>query len=802
METRLQDFRYAWRTLRRAPGFAATAILTLALGIGAATALFSLVHGVLVRPLPYRDATRLVLVLAEQDMEGASRPVPMPWPAAALGAWPEIASVESTAFFSPNVAALASTEGTELVDSAIVSDRFFTTLDGALLHGRGFGPADDGHPVTVISERLWRRHFGGSADVLGQTLTVNGQAHTIIGVASHTLQVPTPQTDVWLTAGYARTRNLACCSFTAVARVKEGVPPNAAREDIETAARAVVATLPRSVAGARIEVISLLDSLVRETRPALVVLAAAVLLLLVLACANVMNLMLARNSARRRELHVRRALGASRGRIAFQSLCEAALVASGGAAAGAWLAAMALELLRSLAPGSLPRLDAVRLDALALLFAAVAALATTLAIGVFPAMPAIGPGAIAISAGQRSTPGGRTRTALRVATVVQLAISVVLVVGAVLLGRSLVTLMRTDIGVEPEGVVTASVNLAMNRRLSDAQQIDLVDRIITRITSLPQVTAAGMGAARPPDASRMRLTLNRSDAASARAAFQAAAVPATPAYFTALGMRLERGRWFTAADDERARPVVIMSADTARLLFGNEDPLGRTIELPVLRNGATSGEHMTVVGITANVKYSGLAQPADAVVYRPFAQQPWRSVFLVARTAGDAGRLASQLRREIAAVDAAVTVADVTPLATVVADLTLQPRVRTMLLIALAGMAITIAAVGLYGVIAYSVSQRTAEIGIRMALGADRRRIRLMVLSEGAALTAIGLAGGLAAALGGSRLIAALLFGIAPTDPASFALAAVVTLVVGLAAALLPAARAAGADPLSALKAE
>jgi putative ABC transport system permease protein len=298
----------------------------------------------------------------------------------------------------------------------------------------------------------------------------------------------------------------------------------------------------------------------------------------------------------------------------------------------------------------------------------------------------------------------------------------------------------------------------------------------------------------------VRLTLNRSDDPAARASFQAAGVPATAGYFSALGVRLERGRLFTPADRAGTPPVALLSAGTARLLFGNEDPVGRTIELPVLRNGAQGRERMTVVGITADVKYAGLDQVADAVVYRPFAQQPWRSVFLVVRTAGDPGAIAAQLQGVIGGVDRGMTVGEITTMDALLGSATSQPRFRTLMLTAIAVLATVIAAVGLYGLIAYTVSQRRAELGIRMALGADGARIRWLVLREGLVLTSTGAVIGAVAAYPASRLLSTLLFGIGPGDPLTFVAAASALVAVGLLAGGAPAARAARADPVAALR--
>lgn len=802
LERLAMDLRDGLRTLRRSTGFAFVAVLTLALGIGTSTALFSLVHGVLLRPLPYLEADRLIVVLAEQDYDGARQPVATRFPFAAVAAWPETTSLEHVGFYSPSVGALAGRQTSELVDMAVVTGSFFETIDGELALGRALEPADDLQPAAVISERLWRRVYASSTDVLGQPLTLNGQTLTIVGVAAHTFQIPQPQTDVWISAGVARTRNPACCGFTPIARLAQGVELPVATEEIAVVAHTLAADLPRALGGIRVQVVGFQDLIVRETRPALLMLMAAAGLLLLLACANVMNLLLARNTARMHETAVRRALGASRGRLVAHALGESAVLATAGGLAGIALATLSLRALKSWPPAELPRLESVEVDGAVLVFACAVAAAATLAIGLLPALRS-GDMAASLKASRRGSVGSPTaRLALRAVTVAQLAISVVLLVAAALLGRSFVALLRTDLGVTPDHVATASLNLAMNRTLTDQQLIQLIDSVVERIGSLPHVTAAGVGAARPPNVSRMRLTLNRTDDPNARASYQAAAVPATPGYFPALGIRLERGRFFTESDDALAPPVVMMSADTARQVFGDQDPLGRTIGLPVLKNGRTGREEMTVVGITGNVKYSGLDQLADAVVYRPFAQQPWRSVFLVARTPGDPATLALQLQREIAAVDRAITVAEETTLDAVLSDVTSQPRFRTVLLAAFASMAIVIAAVGLYGVIAYSVSQRTREIGVRMALGADSRRIRIMVLREGLILASLGGVVGLAGAYGATRLLTNLLYGTAPTDPASFAIAAAGVIAVGLVASYLPAGRAASADPLVVLRAD
>jgi predicted permease len=793
--------RDAVRSLRRSPGFALTAIATLTLGIAASTALFSVMSGVLLRPLPYRDPARLVVVHAEQDFEGAAKPVPVRLPEDALARWSGMSTtIERLGLYSEGAAALDASATSELIDTAVVSSGFFETLDGAIVVGRPLGPADDGLPTVVVSERLWRRLFPDAGTVDGRSITLNRQPMAIVGVAGRSFQIPRAATDVWLTAGYARTRNPSCCSFLPIARLRTGATPADAAGEIDGIAHALAVERPRALGGVRVRVIGLRDALVGDARTPVLLLAGTAGLLLLLACANVANLMLARNAARVRDAAVRRALGASRGRLRLQAFVESGLLVGAAVVAGAGLAGMAVRVLAAWPVEVLPRLAQVDVDSPALLLACGTALACTWAAGLLAVRwPAAG---VSIRAAREASAGPRTRTTLRVVAVAQLAISMVLLVGAVLLVRSLIALLRTDLGVTTERVATASLDLAMGRSLTDEQQIELVDRLLTRVSSLPGVVAAGIGTARPPDASRVRLTLNRTDDPGARASFQAAGVPATPGYFEALGIRLERGRFFTAADRAGAPPVVVMSAGTARLLFGAEDPVGRAIDLPVVRNGVQDRERMTVVGIVADVKYAGLDRVADAVVYRPFAQQAWRSVFLVVRTAAAPDIVAAQLQREIGGVDRAITVAEVTTMDALLGAATSQPRFRTLMLVSIAALATVIAAVGLCGLIAYTVSQRGTELGIRMALGADAAHIRRLVLREGLLLALAGAVLGASAAYPVSRVLSTLLFGIESGDPLTLVAAASALTAVGLLAGAVPAARAARLDPLAALRSD
>jgi predicted permease len=793
--------RHAARSLAAAPGFTLLAVLTLALGIGANTAIFTVVYGVLQRPLPYQDAERLVLVQRDQQVTGARAPMPvMFYTPADIAAWQQaMPSVfEATAFYAPEIAALAAPEGAEVLDTAVVSRTFFRTIAGPIAAGRPLVEADDLSSAVVISERLARRLFGQGAKAVGQPITLSSRPYLIAGVAGRAFQFPAARTDVWMPYGHARSLNTRCCGLRLIARLRQGVTADRAGEEAAAFARTAAAdgqALPGTV---RVRVVGLRDQIVGGVRPALLVLFAAAGLVLFAACVNVANLVLSRLAANSRDAAIRRALGATRGRLAAERLTENLLLAGAGAAAGVGLATIVVRLLVNFGASGLPRLEDVRVDADVLLFSIAVAGAAALFTGLVPALRSPNPAdTLRAAATGTATPargGRRVRGALCIA---ELAVSLVLLVGVGLLGRSLIRLLETDLGVTTDRVATASMNLAFGGRPPDEQVLDRVGRVLERVAALPGVQAAGVGTSLPPNSSRIRLTLRR---AGENVDYQAAGVAVTPGYFEALGLRLVKGRLFTDADGLNQPPVMIMSADTARRFFGDGDPIGRTMSLPALRNGMNRREEMTLVGVVANVRYSGLAAEPDDAVYRPFAQQPWVAPFLVARTARQPDSLLPALRREIAQVDRSIVVSDVKPLAALVSESTAQPRFRTVLLAGIAGLAILVAAAGLVGVVGQSVTQRTREIGIRLALGARSGEIRSMVLREGFWMGAAGIAIGVPAAIAAARTLSGLLHGIAPTDPWSFALAAAGLMIVSLAAAYAPAARAARVDPLRALR--
>jgi putative ABC transport system permease protein len=804
-----RDIRYAFRTLTTRPGPSLTIILTLALGIGANTGMFSIVYGILLRPLPYQQADRLVQVEAERDVSGVREPVRSYFPLTDLDTFRRVPAFESVAFYATDQGVVASEGRTEAIEFATVSDSFFSTMRGGLRLGRALDGSNDTAPSLVISERLWRRAFAASPEVVGRAVILNSSRgdgtqraawrrlpFTIVGVADSSFQFPSPKTDAWTPAGFVRSVSPRCCSFSPIARLKDGVGIAQAQAAGNTVAQELSAANP-GYKGVRTRIVGLRDALVRTVRSSLLVLFAAVGLVLCVTCANAMNLLIARNAGRAREFAVRLALGASRRQLLVQSVIETGLLATIGGTAGILIAIGMVETLQRVKPVEVPRLDAVHVDLSVLAFTFATVALTTLLTGVVPALQSTKAEALRIGgAGASQSAGGtRLRRALMIG---ELAVSVVLLVGALLLGRSLIRLLHTDLGVEVDHVVTASMGLSLNRDLSGAQQIDVANRIVDDVRTLPGVSAAGIGTVLPPTESRIILTLRGDGGIS----YQAAAIPATPGYFPALGVRLLKGRFFTDADDANHPPVMIMSADTARHFFGEGDPLGRTLSLPVFRDGATRNATMTLVGVIAEVKYSGLERPADNALFRPFAQQSWPNVYLIARTHGDTNGLTSSLQRRIAQLDPGIVVSAVNTLDDVVLDAAAQPRLRTLVTAGLAGLTLALAAVGLYGVISRSVTQRTNEIGIRMALGATSTNIVTMVLREGMAMAVTGVVLGIAISYAATRMLTALLYGITPTDALSFALASSSLLLFAMIASYLPARKATRVDPAVALRAE
>jgi putative ABC transport system permease protein len=791
-----RDLRYAFWTLRSGPGFSLVAVSTLAIAIGANTAIFSVVDQLLIRPLAYQEADRLVVIDATRDYEGTPRPGRVSWQLDAAQRWQEsLRAFSKVTFYTSQVFQLSSRDGAELLDGVTVAPSFFSVVGGPIVAGRPIALSDALTPSIVISERLAHRLFNGPASGLGAHLVLNLTDYVVIGVAGSQWDIPSWKTDVWESSAFAHARNPQCCGVQLLGRLKPDVTIAQARADVADTARALATADTKTFGRLHTTVTTLRDKQLGDGRPALLLLWAAVAIVLVLACANILNLLLARNVARTRELSIRQALGASRGRLVMQGLIESALLAAAGAAGGLVIAWIAVAALSRVDPEMFPRLRDVHFDPLVLAFAAALGMVTTLATGVVPSIQAANaspPRTIT------NAPTTRHRRLQRLLCVAQLSAAVVLLVAATLLGRSLVDLLGTDLGVSPDHVVTASINTAFGRPHSAEEIAGTMLRVLDRVQQMPGVRAAGAGTSLPPDSSRIRMSLRRK---SDDVDYVASAVSCTPGYFQALGIRLLKGRFFTPEDDPQHPPVIIVSATTARHLFGSDDPIGQTFTVPKFQYRLGTGKDATVVGIVSDVKYSGIDATAGDQVYWSMAQAPWLSTFLTIRTRGDVN-IVSELRQVVASVDPTVSVSSIKPLDGIIATATAPARFRTSLVAAFALIGLAIASIGLYGIVAYSVSQRTVEIGVRVALGADRRHVMSLVMHESVAIAAAGVAIGLPAAYMMSRTFAALLFGVKPTDLFTYVVSAAGLIAVALAASYAPARRAARVDPIVALRTE
>jgi putative ABC transport system permease protein len=800
MDAFLQDLRYAVRGLRKTPSFATVAVLTLALGIGANTAIFSAVYGILLRPLPYRGADRLVVIEAYRDYADR-RGLRGNYSLIDLDEWQKRShAFQSIAMSASTGRSIASTEGAEMLSAAKVSDDFFSTLHGRIILGRPLGAGDHDSRVAVISERLWRRQFAASPDAVGRRITLDAEPLIVVGVADASLQFPIARTDVWMPVGPPGPRGGG--GYNPIARLKDGVSIPQAQADVDEVTRELARAYPEQFDRSTALVVGLRDAQVRTVKPALLILFAAAGLVLMIACANLTNLFLARNAGRLREIAVRRALGASHRRLVAYALVESGLIAVTGCATGVLVAVWCVRVLVVLQPSGLPRLDAVHVDGPVLAFAGLLAIITSCAVGLLPVIQSSQIG-VALRLGARTVSGDRRARRLRsVLVVAELMISVMLLVTATVLGRSLVRLLQVDIGVASDHVVALLIDVTGGRKLSGPQTAAVVDRVVERVSTAPGIQSASASASVPPDRSRFRLGFKLPDPMTGREeTYVIDSVPATPKFFAALHIPLIRGRQFTDADNaQSAEPVMLMSAATARRFFGEGDPLGRT--LPLRLGGGKDAVDVVLVGVVGEVKYVGVESSPGSTIYLPYARWPVPNVFLVARTATDPVAAVPLIRHEIAAVDPLISVWSAQTLDDILSEATAQPRFRTYLFGALAGLALMLAVVGLYGVVTYSVSQRTAEIGIRIALGADATDVTVMVIREAVFLAATGTILGVIGAYSSGRVLEGLLFGVKATDPVSFIAATCGLLAVSVIASYPPAWRAAHVDPMISLKAE
>ena len=819
----LQDTRYGARMLRKSPGLSSVAVLSLALGMGAISTIFSFVNGIMLRPLPYPHSERLVQLDETAYKQGvASMSVSYP----NFLDWRERnQSFEDTACYDTGGFAMAGgasgSSEPEQIKGAFVNQGLFEILGVAPILGRTF-TADEDQPdhdlVVILSYGLWQRRFGGDPHILGQTLTMNNRQRVVIGVMPKGFQFP-EVADAWgplaLTPKiYTRTDH----GIQAIARLRPGVTLAQAQAEMTSIAAQIEAENPVTNEGLGVNVIDLRANLTGDYRKALLILLGVVAFVLLIACVNVANLLLARATARQKEIAIRAALGANRKRIFRQLLTESLLLGLIGGALGLVLALWGMDLLLSAIPIDIPFWMKFDLDWRVLGFTAACSLLTGLLFGTAPAFEASDPDLNeTLKEGGRSGSGsgrGRLRSLLVIA---EIALSLVLLVGAGLMMRSFISLQNVNSGIKPEGVLTFNIGLPGGKYRKPETRIAFFQQLLDRVRALPAVQAAGSNSGLPLGGSNWgrSLTVEGFPVLPVGQAQTINHCVISPGYFAAMGIPILSGRDFDERDGKaQSSPqigvrgesvptsstgVTIIDERLAREYWPDENPIGKRI-----RFGPPEDNEPwhTIVGVVAEVRHEHLSASTRKSIYVPYADVPITGSSVVIRTTGRPEKLISAVRAQVKDLDPDLPITRVMPMTEVVARSVWQQRLYTSLFGVFAAVALILAAVGIYGVMSYAVSQRTREIGLRMALGAERKDVLRLVVGHGALLAAIGVGAGLAAAIGLTRLMSSLLFGVTATDPLTFAAVSVLLTGVALGACFVPAMRAAKVDPMVALRYE
>ncbi len=803
----IQDIRSSIRSLRRSPGFALIAVLTLALGIGANSAIFSVVNGVLLQPLPYPESDRLVRVysLYEGDRWTAS---PSDW----VDWRRESRTLQDVGGHYRTTATLSGAGPAQRVSGAMVTHNLLSVLGVSPALGRSFGP-EDALPgqdrVAIIGHRLWQDRFGGDPDIVGRTVVIGGASHVIVGVMPVGFEYP-EDAELWRPLAFTE-EDLAdqrgAHYLSLVGRLQPDRRIEDASTEIQTLAARIEEAYPETSTGWSATVVGLRESIVGDVRPALLLLLGAVGLVLLIACANVANLVLVKALERDRELAVRAALGASRYRLLRGLLVESLVLATLGGAAGLLLAQWGTDVLKLLGPEDIPRLGAVGIDGTVLAFTGGTAIFTAILFGLLPGLRA----AFDRRLRERLTEGGRglsaqlgTRRARSALVVGEIALAVMLVTGALLLIKSFVRLNQVDPGFRHERLLTLSVSLPDARYPEPAQAREYFRELTGRVEALPGVVAADAVFGLPLSGFFYSMSIHEVDGQrpprNEEPSVQLRIV--TPGYFHNMGIPLVEGREFLESDRADAPLVAMVNESAARLLWEGADPLGRSFSLGTHLGLGGPRVGGTVVGIVRDFKHFDLDEAAPPEAYFVHSQFPVEDMSLAVRTTVPPASLAGPVTDVVREMDPEVPPYSVLTMEQRLRESIAQPRFYMLLLAIFAGTALALAAVGIYGVIAHTVTQRTRELGIRIALGARQREVLRMVLAHGLALGATGVVIGTLIALATTRTLAGLLFEVAPTDLATFIAVPAFLLAVTLVACWLPARRATRIDPVEALRAE